>query len=443
MRNCIGIRRETKDITQQRVPLSPDHVAQLIREHGIRVLVQPMEKRIFRDEEYASVGAELTEKLRDCNIVFGVKEIAPEYMDDGAAYMFFSHTVKGQSYNMGMLRHILDRGITLFDYELIKDAAGKRLVFFGNFAGYAGMIDSLWALGRRLEWEGLRTPFSGIQYATSYPMLADAEAAFRDVGERIRSEGLPSQLVPFICGFTGYGNVSKGAQHLYDLLPVETIAPSDIDAFFSRGEFSNRVAYKVEFREKDIAAPLQTDAPFDLQEFHDHPERYESVFEQYLPYLTVLVNGIYWEPRYPRLVTIEAARRLFAREEMPRLRVIGDVTCDIDGSVQLTVKETSALNPVYVYEPHTGAVIDGWEGRGPVILAVDKLPTELPREASIAFGESLLPLVPELAAADLTPPFEGLELSPALRDAVIAHHGRLTPDYEYISEYFDYPPAQT
>ncbi len=436
MRNCIGIRRETKDTTQQRVPLSPDHVALLIREHGIRVLVQPMEKRIFRDEEYAAAGAELTEDLRDCNIVLGVKEIAPEYMDDGAAYMFFSHTIKGQSYNMGMLRHILDRGITLFDYELIKDADGRRQVFFGNFAGYAGMIDSLWALGRRLEWEGMQTPFSAMQYATSYPMLADAEAAFREAGARIRTEGFPPELVPFVCGFTGYGNVSKGAQHLYDLLPVETIAPSDLAAFFSRGAFSNHVAYKVEFREEDMAAPMEPGRAFDLQEFYDHPERYVSVFEQYLPYLTVLVNGIYWEPRYPRLVTLDAARRLFAREDPPRLRVIGDVTCDIDGSVQLTVKETSALNPVYVYEPLTGAVIDGWEGRGPVILAVDKLPTELPREASTAFGESLLPFVPELAGADLTRPFEGLSLSPALRASIIAHHGRLTPDYEYISDFF-------
>ena len=439
MKACIGIRRETKDITQQRVPLSPEHVAQLIREHGLRVLVQPMEKRIFRDEEYTAAGAELTDDLRDSNIVFGVKEIAPEYMDDAAAYMFFSHTIKGQSYNMGMLRHILDRGITLFDYELIRDTAGKRLVFFGNFAGYAGMIDSLWALGRRLEWEGLQTPFNGIRYATSYSMLSDAEAAFREAGERIRREGLPSQLVPFVCGFTGYGNVSKGAQHLYDLLPVETIAPSDLAAFFSRGAFSNRVAYKVEFREEDMAAPREEGAPFRLQEFYDHPERYESIFEQYLPYLTVLVNGIYWEPRYPRLVTLEAARRLFARADTPRLRVIGDVTCDIDGSVQLTVKETSALNPVFVYEPRTGAVIDGWEGRGPVILAVDKLPTELPREASTAFGESLMPFVPELAAADLTLPFERLGISAALRDSVIAHQGRLTPDYEYIADFFSVP----
>ena len=150
----------------------------------------------------------------------------------------------------------------------------------------------------------------------------------------------------------------------------------------------------------------------------------------------MMVNGIYWEPRYPRLVTIEAARRLYGGVEPPRLRVIGDITCDIDGSVQLTVKETGSENPVYVYDPLTGNVVDGWEGRGPVILAVDKLPTELPREASAAFGASLLPFVPALAAADLTLPFDRLQLPPELRPSIIAHQGRLTPSFEYLTEYF-------
>jgi alpha-aminoadipic semialdehyde synthase len=148
-----------------------------------------------------------------------------------------------------------------------------------------------------------------------------------------------------------------------------------------------------------------------------------------------MLNGIYWEPRYPRLVTIEAARRLWKEQRRPRLRVIGDVTCDIDGSVQLTVKETNALNPVFVYEPEGGTVRDGWEGEGPVILAVDKLPTELPREASSAFGSSLIPFVPVLATADLSRPFAELDLPDALRHSIIAHRGALTPDFAYIAEH--------
>ncbi|MDT8324124.1 MAG: bifunctional lysine ketoglutarate reductase /saccharopine dehydrogenase family protein [Bacteroidota bacterium] len=435
MKNVIGIRRETKDPTQQRVPLSPEQVGRLVREHGLRVLVQSMPKRIFPDEDYVAAGAELSEDLSPANIVFGVKEIDTRYMQPDMAYMFFSHTIKGQPYNMAMLRHMIDHGMTLFDYELIKNDSGQRLVFFGNFAGYAGMIDSMWAMGRRLESEGYDTPLRRIHYATQYGMLSDAETAFREVGERIRVDGLPADLLPFVCGFTGYGNVSRGAQHLYDLLPVEAIAAKDLADFYARGEFSDRVVYKVEFREEDMFAPRQGGADFILQEFYDHPERYESVFEQYLPFLSLMVNGIYWEPRYPRLVTIDAARRLWSAERPPRLRVIGDVTCDIDGSVQLTVKETNALNPVFVYEARSGAVRDGWEGEGPVILAVDKLPTELPREASAAFGTSLFPFVPHLAAVDLSRPFDALALPAALRDSIVAHKGQLTPAFAYLADH--------
>jgi saccharopine dehydrogenase (NAD+, L-lysine forming) len=437
MINRIGIRKETKDSTQRRVPLSPPQVARLIGEHGLGVSVQPMPKRVFEDDAYTAAGAEVTEDLSSCNVVFGVKEIQPEYMLDGMAYVFFSHTVKAQPYNMAMLRHILDHRITLIDYELIKNDEGRRTVFFGNYAGYAGIIDSVWAVGRRLQSEGVPTPFADIRYATQYGLLADAEAAFRLAGERIAADGLPDAVVPFICGFTGYGNVSKGAQHLYDLLPVRQLRADELSDFMARGDFSNRVVYKVEFREEDMFAPRQDGAEFILQEFYDHPERYRSRFEQYLPHLTMMVNGIYWESRYPRLVTKEFMRGLWGREERPRLRVIGDITCDIDGSVQLTVKETNSSNPVFVYEPLTGAVIDGVEGDGPVVLAVDKLPTELPLEASAAFGESLLPYVPALAATDYRVSFEELRLPPELKRAVIAHAGALTPSHAYLQPAVD------
>ena len=441
MKNCIGIRKETKDSTQRRVPLSPAQVAELVEGHGLRVLVEPMPQRVFPDAEYAEAGAELSGDLTSANVVFGVKEIQPALMTDGMAYVFFSHTIKAQPYNMPMLRHILDHRITLIDYELIKNADGRRTVFFGNYAGLAGMIDTAWALGRRLDSEGVTTPFSGIRYATQYGLLEEAEAAFREAGERIRSEGLPPEMVPLVCGFTGYGNVSRGAQHLYDLLPSVAIRPSELAAFMAAGEFSDRVVYKVEFREEDMFEPVEPGADFILQEFYDHPERYRSRFAQYLPHLTLLVNGIYWEPRYPRLVTREDAAALWGGGGRPRLRVIGDITCDIDGSVQLTVKETNSENPVFVFEPLTGAVRDGVEGDGPVILAVDKLPTELPREASAAFGASLLPYVPALAAADFTVPFESLDLPPDLKRAVIAHGGRLTPGFVSLQPHVDGLPV--
>ena len=149
----------------------------------------------------------------------------------------------------------------------------------------------------------------------------------------------------------------------------------------------------------------------------------------------MLLNCVFWDTPYPRLVTKAAVRRLFAASAPPRLRVIGDVSCDIEGSVELTVKETHIDEPVYVYDPDTGRIADGVEGRGPVVLAVGNLPCELSRESSAAFSAALSPFMPALAAADFSLPYERLGLPPELRRALILHHGDFTPDYEYMRRF--------
>lgn len=432
MFNTIGIRRETKDETQRRAPLAPEQVGRLVRDHDLKVLIQPWGSRTFADNEYLEAGAILSDDLRKCNIVFGVKEIYNPHLADGAVYCCFSHTVKGQRYNMPMLREILDRRISLFDYEMVKDAEDRRLTFFGPYAGYAGMIDTFWALGRRLETENIPNPFSAIRYATGYDRLEDAKAAMRETGEKIRREGLPNSLVPFICGFTGYGNVSKAAQEIYDLLPVETIGPGDLEDFIRGGKFSANILYKTEFRKPD----LYTDgATFDLKKFNRDPSSFRSGFADYLPHLTLMVNGIYWEPGYPRLVTVADVKKIYGGQSAPRLRVIGDITCDIGGSVEVTVRESTSQNPVYVFDPRTGTATDGVTGTGPVILAVDKLPTELPKEATRSFGAALERFVPRLAKADFTKPVGKLDIPPEFRRALIAHGGALAPGFEYLDTF--------
>jgi len=435
MLNCIAIRKETKDKTQQRAPLTPTHVRELVRKHKITVIVEPWEQRIFKDREYQKAGATLSSDLWDANVIFGVKEIAPEYLYDNKAHCFFTHTIKGQSYNMGMLQHILHRRITLMDYELVHDREGKRLIFFSDFAGYAGMIDSLWAMGQRLNSEGIRNPFSSIKYATKYESLASAEEAFQEVGEKIWKSGLPGSIVPFICGFTGYGRVATAAQKMFDLLPTVEIEPENLRAFYLAGRFSNRVLYKVNFRKPDMFHHKRANKKFDPVEFQTYPERFTNRFEQFVPMLSMIVNGVYWEPRFPKLVTKKYMKALYKKETHPRLRVIGDITCDIDGSIELTVKETNATNPVYVYEPVSSVVRDGVEGRGPVILAVDKLPTELPREASEHFGSALLPFVPALARKNYQRELNTLTLPAPFQSAVIAHQGKLAPRYAYLKKY--------
>ncbi len=435
MKNRIGIRKEDKYVTEKRAPLTPDHVAKLIKEHQIDVVVEPSTNRLFKEKEYQRAGATISEDLTACNIVFGVKEIPWENFTPKQNYCFFSHTIKGQSYNMPMLKRMLDLRNTLIDYEKVTDDQGRRIIFFGHFAGYAGMIDSLWAFGKRLKWEGIKNPFDSIRQAREYDSLNDARKAVQEAGRKISKDGVPDSLVPLVFGFAGYGHVSQGAQEIFNMLPYLEISPSELASFMKTRTYSNKMAYKVVFKESDIARPKIESAKFRLQDYYSHPEKYESRFEEYLPHLTVLMNGIYWEPRYPKLLTKSYLKNAYSQDSKQRLRVIGDITCDIEGSIECNVKSTSSLNPVYVWNPLAEKEVDGWEGTGPVVLAVDKLPSELPREASQVFGEDLLPFVPALANADFNVPFKKLEIPVEFKRAVIAHDGLLTPDYKYIEQF--------
>ena len=430
----IGIRREDKSVWERRVPLVPEDVRDLIAEHGIQVIVQPSDIRVFREEEYAAVGAKVQEDLSPCDVIFAVKEVPPDRLLPGKTYVYFAHVIKGQPYNMPMLKRLLDLGCVLIDYEKITDEKGRRLIFFGRHAGWAGMVDTLWALGKRLEWEGTPTPFASIRQAHTYPDLEAVRRAVREAGERIRREGLPSDLAPLVVGFAGYGNVSRGAQEIFDLLPHEEVAPGDLPALFT-GRPDPHLLYKVVFKEEHTVEPISPGDRFDLQDYYAHPEKYRSRFASYLPYLTVLINAIYWEAKYPRLVTRSDLRDLFGGPASPRLRVIGDISCDIEGAIECTVKCTEPGDPVYVYNPLTGEVTDGYEGEGVVILAVDILPSELPREASIDFSAVLRQFVPAIARADYTVPFDELDLPPEIKRAVIAYRGELTPGYRYLEQY--------
>jgi len=173
---------------------------------------------------------------------------------------------------------------------------------------------------------------------------------------------------------------------------------------------------------------------FKLQEYYQHPEGYRSIFERYLPHLSVLVNGIYWEPIYPRLLTKQTARKIYTKGR-PRLRVIGDISCDVEGAIECTVKATEPDNPVYVYEPVADRAISGVEGDGPVIMAVDILPSELPRGASTYFSGVLKPYIPAIARADFSRGFDGCRLPPPIKRAVIVYRGELTPTYRYLEKH--------
>jgi alpha-aminoadipic semialdehyde synthase len=246
----IGVRREDKSQWERRVPVTPDDATILKEEHGIEVYVQPSPIRVFAGKEFTRAGAVMQEDLSSCPVTFAVKEIPLDFFEPGKAYVFFSHTIKGQPSNMPMLKRMLELGCTLIDYEKVTDEKGRRLIFFGRHAGLAGMIESFWALGKRLDWEGISNPFSHLCHTYEYKDLAEAKEAISKVGENVKAEGLPNEVVPLICGVAGYGNVARGACEILDLLPIEEIEPKEVTSLAQRSDYNANVIYKVVFKEE-------------------------------------------------------------------------------------------------------------------------------------------------------------------------------------------------
>jgi len=431
----VGVRSEDKSRWERRVPLVPADLTAL-RDAGIDAVVQTSTHRAFADEEFAQAGVSVQKDLSDCNVIIGIKEIPSAKLEEGKVYLFFPHVIKGQPANMPMLQRLMELKATLVDYERIVDEKNRRLIFFGRHAGLAGMVNTLWSLGKRLEVEGIPSAFGRLKQARAYADLSGAREDLGRIAARIAADGVPEAVHPLVVGFTGYGNVSRGAQEILDLLPTRTITPAELDRVAHDRSRDARVIYKVVFKEADLVEPLERGKGFDLDDyFRRGAEGYRSVFDRYLKDLSVLVNCIYWDGRYPRLLTLDQCRALWAPGRSPKLKVIGDITCDVNGSVECTVRPTDPGNPVYVYEPGTGMAKDGFAGDGPVMMAVEILPSEIPRESSIDFSRVLKPFLPHLAEADLSKPFAELALPPELKRAVIVYRGELTPDYAYLNSF--------
>jgi len=253
----------------------------------------------------------------------------------------------------------------------------------------------------------------------------------KKIGKRIEQEGFPDSLTPFVVGFAGYGNVSTGAQEILDILPVKEIGPKQLEAIHEN--FSDRIVYKVVFKEEDMVEPISTEKDFNLQEYYDHPHLYRSIFQQYIRRLSILMNCIYWDKQYPRLVTKEFLEENYMGQL--KLQVIGDISVDINGAIEFTEKATSPDSPVFVYNPLRDDIIGGYSGSGVVVMAVDNLPCEVPKESSKAFSDSLLHFIPLIVKADFSVDFDHLDLPPEIKKAVILHHGKFTPNYQYINKF--------
>ncbi|MFH1645642.1 MAG: hypothetical protein ABIB11_04395 [Candidatus Omnitrophota bacterium] len=427
----IGVLREVKE-GERRAPLTPNDVRWLIN-HGIKVEVESSTTRIFKDKEYVNAGAKLVERVEKAKLILGIKEPDISHLHRDSIYMIFSHTVKGQAYNMPLLKAFINKNITLIDYERITDLNDKRLVYFGDFAGICGMCDSLSYYGRKLELKDIENPFSAIKPSYEYKSLDDMKEAVSELGHTIKRIGFKHGLTPFIIGITGHGHVSSGVREILDLLNPIEIHPKNIKDFVVTHRNMSKSVYTIVFQKEEKLRSKRINK-FDYEEYVAHPSRYESNLDRYIPYINILMHGAYWDKHYPKMVTKRMVNKIYRRKPL-RLGFIADISCDIEGGIELTYKTTTASSPVFTYLPSMDRYIDSIAGEGVTILAVDNLPAELPRDSSRAFSRLIKEYTHSIARTAVKD-MSCYELLPLeVRKAVVIENGSLTPAFNYLDKY--------
>jgi alanine dehydrogenase len=364
----------------------------------VKVFCQASNIRCFADAEYASVGVRVVDDLSHCDILMGIKEVPPSMLIPDKTYLFFSHTIKKQPYNRVLLQAALADRIRLIDYEALKDNQDNRLVAFGRYAGIVGAYNGLWTFGRRFDTFSLKRALECFDV--------------NDLKLELRKVVLP----PIKIILTGSGRVGKGAMETLDTAGIRKVQPHD---FLAR-DYAEPVY--VQLHSSDYHDRIEQ-GPLNRAEFHQYPYRYSSRFHEFTKVADLLMAGAFWNPGAPVL---------FTREEMAdpafRIKVIADITCDINGSVPSTVRSTSIDDPVYDYDPSTGQTYPGFSNRDYVtVMAIDNLPCELPRSASEEFGRDLIDRI--LGPLLVEDPDKIIERG------TIAQNGQLTPRFQYLEKY--------
>lgn len=395
----IGIIREGKNPPDKRAPFSPDQLRTLSKQYKdqISFLVQSSAVRCYSDAEYRNAGIEVTDDISQADYLFGIKEVPAPQLIPGKTYFFFSHTIKKQRHNRSLLRAILDKGIRLIDYEMLKNPEGERVVAFGRWAGIVGAYNAFWTYGQK-------TALYDIRRASERAGLAELKRELKKV-----------QLPPIKIVVTGAGRVGRGIKEVLDELAIMEVNTHDfLHVYFEEPVYA--VLSSADYNRR------RSDGGFDRDEFYARPELYESHFLKYAETGEMLIAGAFWNPDAPQLFKLaEINSPDFA------LSVIADITCDIGGSIPTTLRAATIAEPVYDVDRASGTEIPAFGSQNSIsVMAIDNLPCELPRESSEGFGRQLEEwVIPALLE----------EHAPILEGATIARDGDLTLEFMYLMDF--------
>lgn len=395
----IGIVRESKIPVDWRVPLHPDHCRHLLEQYPfVDLVIQPSDTRCFSNKEYSAQGIKLKEDLRDRDILLGIKEIAEHLLIPEKKYLFFSHTIKKQPQNKKLLQAILEKKIEMVDYECIKDDHGQRLIAFGRFAGIVGAYNSLLLFGRKYKLFDLKPAYKCYNY------------------EELKTELQKLHIPPIKIVVTGSGRVGHGICEVLDFLNIPKVSGKD----FLKNNFKYAVYTQLLSGDYHVH---KEGKPFDKNEFHQHPENFRSEFLPYTKAADILIAGAFWHPKAPVLFTAADMRVADFR-----IKLIGDVTCDFNGSIPCTIKPSTIYDPAYDYNPFSEGIEAPFsDEKNITVMAIENLPGELPRDASTYFGDMLI--------KNVLPDLLGKHFSEKIERATIAREGKLTAGYQYLEDY--------
>jgi len=396
----FAILKERKNPPDRRVVLSPQACQKIVTDFpNAKIIVESSNVRVFKDEEYSDLGIQVSNDISDADVMLGVKEVPIESLIPNKKYFFFSHTIKKQPYNRKLLNALLEKNIEFYDHETIVNAKGFRLIGFGRYAGIVGAYNGFRAWG--LKYDSWNLPKA--------EPLPDQAALISE----LNSIKLPNIKILL----TGSGKVANGAQEMLDAMHIKKVS---IDDYLSQ-TFNEAVYCKIDVLDynKRIDGTV-----IDMFDFFDHPQDYVSDFKRFSKVTDYYIAGHFYGDGSPYFFT-----RQNAKAENFNIKVVADISCDVDGPVASTLRASTIADPIYGYDPQTESEVDYKNDHAIVVMAVDNLPCELPKDASEGFGEQFLEHV--------IPAFFNNDKEGVLARAKMTENGKLTPRFAYLQDYVD------